>query len=1024
MKNNTNLKTFMAGLLMLIASLTWAQERPISGVVYSYEDSTPLPGVTVLKKGTSTGTTTDVDGKFTIQASPDDVLKFSFVGYTAEEVNVGDQNFIELHMNYDLQQLQEVVVTGYQTIKKSDLTGAVSVADVESIQQESNVNVLNSMQGRVPGLQVKSDGTPGGGNTAVYIRGFSTINNNGPLYVIDGVPTQGGINTLNPADIESIQVLKDAASASIYGSRASNGVVVITTKQGTKEDLQLSFDSYAGVQMLRNRINVLNAHEWGEIYWQAKRNAGEIPTHPQYGNGENPIMPSWIDADQTIPAANTDWVDEAFNPSLMQYYNLGISNNTEQSNVYFSLSYMDQDGIMEYTQFDRISGRLNTTFNLMDRLTIGENLMITQSNQVNMDDPAFTHQIIFQHPLIPINTVDGGWGGPTDGLGDKRNPIAALYQNKDNGAKTNRLFGNVFAELELLNGLSIKSNFGIDYNSYFRKRFEPRWQEGTRSVNVNYLNVAQSSSTTTVWTNTMNYTLEKELHSLNAIAGVEAIESRFEDLGGRVNGFLVEDQDYQYVNAATADQVKTIFNGGNDYALLSYFAKADYTFMDRYLLSATVRRDGSSRLGANDRTGIFPAVSAGWRISEESFMPENNILSDLKLRAGYGLTGNQEIGNYAGYTVYLLDLENSRYDFAGNNSNPVAGYKLATHGNPDVRWEIAEQLNIGLDASLWQGRLDLTADYFIKKTEDMLVNPPLLGVAGEGAAPFINGGSMENKGLEMLINYKSNPSSEFTYNIGVNFAAINNKVIEIGAGSDFYQGAMANRIVPGQPVSIFYGYVADGLFKSISEIENHADQEGITADEASLGRIRYKDLNKDGVINDEDRTFIGNPHPDFTYGLNLAAQYRNFDFSVFFEGVQGRDIYNVFRQMTDFTYWNFNYGDRVLDAWTPENPDSNIPAVATSNTNNEYRSSSYFVEDGSYLKMKSIVLGYTIPTQLSQRLSISNIRVYLQAQNLFTLTNYGGMDWEVGARDAFSLGVDNQFYPHTRNLTLGLNVTF
>ena len=1015
-----NLKILLIIMACAIPSLLSGQHS-ITGTVTDETTKERLPGVNVVIKGTAKGTITDVNGNFSIEADQNATLVLSFLGFAPQEVNVGKQSHINVALSPDMQTLEEVVVTGYQIIKKKDLTGAVSVADVEEMNKESVPSFATALQGRVSGLQVQSDGTPGGGNTNIYLRGFSSTGENRPLLVIDGVPTLDGINSINPNDIESLQVLKDAASASIYGSRANNGVIVITTKQGKGGKLQLGFDTFFSVQQLRNRLEVLNGYEWGQVYWQAKRNAGEIPSHPQYGSGPEPIMPSFINSAKTIPAASTDWVDESFDPALMQYYNVNVSNSTDKSSVYFGLAYTDQKGIMKYTGFDRINARLNTSFNVSDKLKIGQNLMISRTSQVSMDDPAFTHQIIFQHPLIPVYDINGNFGGPTEGLGDKRNPIAALYQNRNNVGKSMRLFGNVFAELALTKGLSFRSNLGLDYSTFNEKTFSPKWTEGSRSVDQNNLLVTYSNNVVTTWTNTFNYQLNTDLHSISAIAGMETNVGVFEDLGARRTSFLLENSDYTYLNGGTGTQ--TNFNGGNDWALYSYFAKADYAFNDRYLISGTIRRDASSRLGRDNRSGFFPAGSIGWRLSEESFLQNISAITELKLRAGYGLTGNQAIGNYAGYTIYIQDLENSRYDFSGSNMSPTAGYKIYSIGNPNVRWETAKQLNIGADIALLENKLEATVEYFNKRNEDILVNPPLMSVEGEGIAPYINAGIIENKGFELDLSYRGKIGNDFTFKAALNLATYRNKVISLGEGSDYFTGPHANRIVPGQPVSIFYGYVADGLFKTVEEIASHAEQ-GLPATERGLGRIRYKDLNDDGVINDQDRTYIGNPNPDFIYGVSLEAGYKNFDLSLLVDGVQGRDIYNVFRQMTDFTFWNFNYGTRTLDAWSPENPNSNIPAVSTTNINNEYRTSSYFVEDGSYLRLKTISLGYTIPSAVADKFGIGHARIYFQGQNLFTVTNYLGMDHEVGARGPFDLGIDNQFYPHTKNYTLGLNVTF
>ncbi|MDE5418100.1 TonB-dependent receptor [Labilibaculum sp. DW002] len=1018
-------KKSMAALLIFLAVSVplnaLAQTINVNGKVTMLNSDEGIPGVSVVEKGSTNGTVTDINGQYVLEVSTKGIIQFSFVGFKTQEIPVNGLSTVNVVMEEDSQQLDQVVVTGYQSKRKADLTGAVAIIDMKEAVGESNASVLGSIQGRVAGVSISSDGSPGGDNTSVSIRGFSTINDNSPLYVIDGVPTETGLNSLNPGDIESIQVLKDAASASIYGSRASNGVIVITTKQGKKGKLDINFDSYVGVQTLRDRLDVLNAKEWGEVYWAAQGKAGQTPSHPQYGNGAEPVMPSFIDEDNLIPAGNTDWVDEVFDPALMQYYNLSLNSKTEKTSVFWGTSYLNQDGIMMDTGYKRITSRLNTMFKPAEWLTLGENMMISYSTQVEPTVGDFTHTVLFQHPLIPIYDVNGNYAGPTSGLGDKSNPVRVLNDNKDNKRKKYRIFGNAFAEAEIISGLKFKTSFGIDYINNKYKNFEPKWSEGTRSVDVNYLTEDYAEETSWTWTNTLTYNKKFGIHAFSGLLGYEAIHFEKENLWGRTSDFLIESSDFRYLNAGTGES--TSGGIGDESSLLSYFGKLDYVLDNKYLASFTLRRDGSSRLGADNRTGYFPAFSFGWRLSEESFLSELEEISNLKLRFGYGKTGNQKIATTAAYTTYAPNVESSNYNLSGDNSTPSAGYSISSIGNSNVRWETTKQTNIGIDLGLLNNRIDIVADYFIKETSGMLINPPMMSVSGEGNAPWINSGKMENSGIEMNLNYHSDNSKELTYDIGLNFSALKNKVTKLTEGNDFYDLGVG-RIVKGKPVSVFYGYVADGLFRSIEEINSHATQDGLSANDEGLGRIRYKDLNNDGVVNDQDRTYIGDPHPDFTFGVNMNVQYKNFDFSAFIEGVSGRDIYNVHKQMTDFTYWNFNHGTNVLNAWTPENSNSNIPAVTTSNINNEFRTSTYFVEDGSYIKLKSIVLGYTLPNFMAKKIGASKVRFYLQGQNLLTLTDYTGMDYEVGASSATSLGIDSQLYPHTKNFMLGVNVNF
>ncbi|WP_077922939.1 TonB-dependent receptor [Spirosoma sp. 209] len=1003
-------------LLLVLLSLShalWAQVR-VSGTVTGRTDGKPIPGVTILEVGTNNGTTTDINGGFALTSPPNATLRFSFVGMKPYDLNVkGLTSPVSVSLEEDPAQLSEVVVTGYKEERRRDLTGAVAVVNLKQTLQESNANILSSLQGRVPGVVIQSDGTPGGSGTAIRIRGFSTIGANGPLFVIDGVPTTYS-GALNPNDIESIQVLKDAAAASIYGSRASNGVIVVTTKRASSPEPKITFDTFYGVQTLRNRIEMLNANEWGQVYWQAQRNSGLTPSHPQYGNGAQPVIPPFIDAENTIPASNTDWLGAVFKPSQIQSYNLGLSMGGTKGKLYTGLNYVRDNGIQQYTNYNRLTLRLNSDYTVKNRLTIGENLQVARFGEVKAN---VTHDAIFQHPLIPLYDNAGNFGGPTDGLGDKLNPLGILSRNRDNQSRNWRILGNVYAQLNLMKGLNLRTSYGVDYNNGYARNFEPRFKEGRFNIVENFLTTAYSEGLVGTWSNTLNFQKTVgEAHNIGFLAGVEAIQSQSESFSARRKNFLVQDYDYAYLGAGT--DLQAADGGGSRYSLLSQFGKLDYSYREKYLFSATIRRDGSSRFGANNKYGVFPAFSAGWRISDESFLKDNRYVSDLKLRASWGRTGNQEIGDFTTLNFYRTSGEFGNYDLGGGNTSAVPGYYTVQIGNNNLRWESNTQTNIGLDASLFNGKLSLTADYFDKRTDGMLINPTLLAVYGQGAPPFINAGQMRNRGFEALVTYRGNVR-DFSYSVDLNASTYRNQVLSLGEGNEFFLGAEANRIVPGQPLSVFYGWVADGLFRSQADVDAHATQPG-----KAPGRIRYKDLNGDGTINDQDRTYIGNPHPKLLAGMNLSAQYKGFDVSVFASGTFGNDVYNTFRKLTDFAYFPFNFGRQTLNAWTPENPGASVPAVNINNPNDELRASSYFVENGSFVNLKSLVLGYTLPAPVTKRLNIDRLRLYVQGQNLFIITNYQGMDPEVGARGPLDLGVDTQLYPHSRAINFGLNLAF
>jgi TonB-dependent starch-binding outer membrane protein SusC len=1002
--------------LLILASTGYAQgqERRITGYVFNQATNQPLGGVTI--QGQTGSTTSDDKGNFSLSASSGEVLHLSFVGMAPATLKItGSKVSYQIGMQEASNPLNEVVVTGYKTEKKKDLTGAVSVVNLKQTLAESNPNILTSLQGRVPGLEVESDGTPGGNGTSVKIRGFSTLNDNGPLYVIDGVPTTY-IGALNPQDIESIQVLKDAASASIYGSRANNGVIVITTRKGKSSTAKVTFDAFYGVQTLANRIHMLNAQQWGQVYWQAEQNSGITPQHSQYGSGAQPVIPAYLSGPGPgEKAANTDWIGAIFHPASIQNYNLGVSQATAKSNYYLGVSYDRNDGIMRYTNYERFSSRLNSSFNIKNAVTVGENVFVANFSEVKSNSGIMTDAIL-QHPLIPLYDTAGNFGGPKDGLGDKLNPLGELYRNRNNATHNWRIFGNVYAEANILKNLTAKTSFAVDYNSTNYRNFTPRFTEGRFNITDNFLTTGNSDGLSWTWSNTVNYRKTFGPHTIEVLAGVEAIKNTSSYFSATAQDLLLDAYNYAYLSNGTV----TGANGGaTGNQLFSQFGKINYNYQDKYLLAGTLRRDGSSRFGTSNQYGVFPALSGGWRISQEKFFQGLSFINDLKLRASWGKTGNQEIPDFGTLNFYKTSPEFANYDLAGANTSAEQAFYVTQIGNPNLRWEENTQTDIGLDATALSNRVTLSADWYNRNTNGILINPVLLAVYGGGAAPFINAGQIQNRGIELALGYNSRPTSPFHYTADFNIAFNQNKVLSLGEGNQFFLGAAANRIVPGQPVSVFYGYVVQGIYKSQADVDKSANQPG-----KGLGRLQYKDLNGDGVIDDKDRTYVGNPNPKFTYGLNLSADYKGFDGAVFITGVYGNKIYNAIRAQTDFAYFPFNFSTRVLDAWSPSNPNSTIPAVNVNNTNDELRPSTYFVEDGSYLKIKSIQIGYTLPHAAMRRLGIDRFRVYVQGQNLFTFTKYTGMDPEVSAGGPLSEGVDAQFYPHAKSINFGVNVSF
>jgi len=1014
-----------------------AQVKEIKGTVVSADDGLPLPGATIVVSGTNKSTSTDYDGIFTFSdIEPNATIVVSFVGYLPRTISINGQKEVKITLQVVDNKLNEVVVTGYSKQKKADITGAVSVVNVKDLMKQPEPNPIKALQGRIAGVKVSSDGSPSGANTKVVIRGVGTLNNTDPLYVIDGMPTKSGMHELNPNDIESIQVLKDASSASIYGSRASNGVIIITTKKGKEGKMRINFNTYTSISDYSRRLSVLNANQFGQALWQANVNDGIDPNSnnlryqfdwsvvnnkPQLNKV---LVPEYLDAEQTMKSSNTDWYDEISQSGIASSYDLAVSNGSDKGNYLFSLGYYGNEGIVKTTDFNRISARMNSSYKYFDgKLVIGENFTFNRTNEVT--DPGVLDPALRALPIIPVHTVDGkGWGGPVGGMNDRQNPVRLLEYNKDNKYNYLRLFGNAYADLEVIKNLHIKTSFGMDYGSYNKRSLQRSYQSGYLKNDETSVTIDQSVSDKWTWTNTALYTLKAGKSNLNLMAGTEMYKDVFDNTTLRKNDFLIETPDYMYPDAGTGES----FTSGTStlYSLQSFFGKADYEFDNRYLLSATIRRDGSSRFGKNNQYGTFPAVSAGWRISNEEFIKNNApVFSDLKLRAGWGQTGNQEISNTAVYSLYLASYAGgsptwatsfgTAYDIAGNGNGLLPSGFIATQtGNDDLKWETTTQTNVGLDFGLFQQKLSGSVDYYIKKTDDILVLPPYLGVIGEGGNRWVNGASMENKGWEVSLGYSDVTSFGLKYDISANFSANKNKITHLPEEvKNNYGGNGVDDNILGRPINSMYGYVTDGLYKSQDEVDNSAVQEG-----KGLGRIRYKDLNGDGTITDKDRTWIGNPNPGLLYGFNLGLNYKGFDFTTFWEGATNVDVINNSKYQTDF--WSVddvgsNKGTRLLNAWSLDNPNSTIPALTTVDRNAESRFSTYYVENGNYLKLRVLQFGYNFPKDLLNKLSLDTFRMYISGQNLLIIDakSFTGVDPE-------NAGFG---YPQPTTFTVGLNLT-
>lgn len=1024
-------------LFSLLCGCLQAQTIQVKGVVTSATDGFGVIGASVVETANpSNGTITNIDGEFILSVAKDAQITISYIGFKSQTLPAAAQ--MNVVLKEDSEMLQEVVVTGYTTQRKADLTGSISVVSMDEIAKQNENNPMKALQGRVPGMNISADGNPSGSAT-IRIRGIGTLNNNDPLYIIDGIPTKGGMHELNGNDIESIQVLKDAASASIYGSRAANGVIIITTKKGKEGQLKINFDASVSASMYTKKMDVLNAEEYGRAMWQAYVNEGQDPNTNGLGyrydwgydaNGYPTLnsvkMNKFLDSSNTTPAADTDWFDETTRTGIIQQYNVSMSNGSEKGSSFFSLGYYKNLGIIETTDFERISARMNTDYNLIDKLlTVGEHFTVNRTSEVSAPG-GFLQNVLQANPSLPIYTINGDYAGPVGGYPDRENPIARLQRNADNRYTYWRMFGDAFVNLNPFKGFNLRSTFGIDYSQKQQRIFTYPVTEGNVANDKNAVEAKQEHWTKWMWNAIATYNFEVGKHRGDVMVGMELNREEDNYFSGYKEGFTILNTDFMWPDAGVGTAQS--YGSGSGYSLVSFFGKANYTYNEKYLLSLTLRRDGSSRFGKDNRYATFPSVSLGWRINQENFMQGIDWLDDLKLRASWGQTGNQEISNTARYTIYVPNYGvnesggqsyGTSYDIVGNNGGSIlqSGFKRNQIGNDGIKWETTTQTNVGVDFSVFDQSLYGSLDWYYKKTTDILLSMAGIAAMGEGSSQWINAGEMENRGVEFNLGYRKTTSYGLKYDLNANISAYRNKITALPAtvAANGTFGGNGVESVIGHPNGAQVGYVADGIFRTQEEIDNHATQEG-----AGLGRIRWRDLDNNGIINEKDQQWIYNPTPDFSYGLNIYLEYKNFDLTMFWQGVQGADIISDLKKETDL--WSglnigfLNKGSRVLDAWTPQNPSSNIPALSRSDANNEKRVSTYFVENGSFLKLRNVQLGYNVPKSFAGKMKMERLRFYLSAQNLLTIhsKNFTGLDPEN----------PNYGYPIPLNITLGVNVGF
>ena len=1038
-----NSKSVILAFLWMLCFTAFAQAQvTATGVVVDAATGEPIIGASVLEEGTSNGTITDFDGNFSLSVGKDAMVVISYVGYKTQQLF--PKANMQVSLAEDSEVLEEVVVTGYTTQRKADLTGAVSAISAKDLEKQQENNPMKALQGKVPGLNISADGNPSG-SAGVQIRGVGSLNSsNAPLYIIDGVPTTSGMHELNPNDIESIQVLKDAASASIYGSRAANGVIIITTKRGAEGKIRVDLDASVAVQSYVNRIKVLNSEQYGRALWQAYINDGQQDPNfnPYYrydwgynAQGQpvlnNIMLNKYIDDAGTIPASNTDWFSEVTRPGVIQNYNVAVSNGNQKGGSFFSLGYYKNEGIIKTTDFDRFSARINSDYKILkDYVTIGENFTLNRTSEVAAPG-SYIQSALQYNPLLPVYKADGetlAQAPSASFFPQRENPLSILERNKDNRYVYWRIFGNAFININPYKGLNIRTTAGIDYAQKKQRFFTYPIPEGIMANDKNAMEYKQEHWLKWMWNAIITYNLEIGKHRADFLLGTE-LNREISDWGSAYKeDFIILNPMYMWPSAGTGKAQS--YGGAGSYSLISFFGKANYSYDNRYLISFTARYDGSSRFGKHNRFAFFPSVSAGWRISQEQFMRNaSSWLDDLKIRASWGQTGNQDISATARYTIYESNYgvtENggqsygTSYDITGSNGGSIlpSGFRRIQIGNDDIKWETTTQTNVGLDFSFFKQTFYGTFDWYYKQTRDILVEMVGIGAMGEGGTQWVNAGAVDNMGIELQLGYRNQTKGGFKYDISANLSHYKNTVIDMPetvAASGRFGGNGVESVV-GHAIGSQVGYIADGLFKSQDDIDNHAIQEG-----AGLGRIRYRDINEDGVVNEEDQTWIYSPIPAVAFGANFYFEYKGFDLTVFFQGVGGAQVITKdYKEQTDFlsaiNVPFLNKGTRVLDAWSPSNPNSDIPALSNSDNNNEDRVSTYFVEDGSFLKLRNIQLGYNLPKKACDKMLMQNWRWFVSAQNVFTIhsAKFTGVDPE---NPTFG-------YPIPLTVTLGTKVTF
>jgi TonB-linked SusC/RagA family outer membrane protein len=1013
-----NFKVINRHIILSTLQSTQPAKSKVSGKVTDSSGG-PIPGVSVAVKGSSQGTITNGDGVYTLaNLQPNSVLVFSFVGMKSQEVVYKDQANIDVALKEESIGIDEVVAIGYGTQKKADITGAVAVVQPDKLQG-INQTLSHALQGQLSGVTViQNSGEPGGG-VQIRVRGTGSINDNSPLYIVDGII--GSISGLNPSDIESINVLKDAASAAIYGSRGANGVVIVTTKKGKRDQkTSFSYNTSQGVQVAWKMPKSLSAEERNTIHMEALTNDGTAETESiwdYYKNADNAIT-------------RTNWFKEVFRPGYTSMHDLSIQGGSQKSNYLFSFGYLDDNGIIKVSNYKRYNIRFNSQHEFVKNLTFGENFSVMLSNTQSIDQGGYDGVLVgalfnMRNTPVWLDKENKIYGLPK---GDFPNPVASL-DSKDFNTKGINMQGNAYLEYKFLNAFTLKTDFGYILGDGKEKKFVAAATNGGRGLDKSTLGEYYTSSNTWFWNNTLSFDKTLDKHHVAALAGMSKEYGISEwTRTGTAQGFSVTDSDLRYFNNASSFPSHDT-GSADDYSMLSYFGRLSYEFNNKYLFAANLRADGSSKFPENKRWGVFPSFSGGWRISNESFFGGlQNTINDMKIRASWGQLGNDKITNYQYYST-LTTVGSPTLD-----GDIYSAYAQNGMANTNIKWEVTTQTDIGVDLKFLNNRINMSIDYFDKETSDILVQVPLVSSLGVGIAPYRNAGEVSNKGFDLDISYR-NMQGAFKYEIGANLSHVKNelKTLGIAGRTEMFSGNYKNynvgRIAEGEPIGHFYVLNDLGLFQSQAEIDSYVNPTTGKKIQpyAQPGDIKFEDRNGDGVIGADDRFNAGNSFPKLNYSLNFNAEYKGFDFSMHWVGSEGNKIFNGLTLGEKLMVGtDYNNGTEILNRWRSGHTDTNIPRVSVKDKNNNASYSTLYIEDGSFLRLKYVTVGYTFDNKLFNS-KISKLRLYLTCQNLLTFTKYTGFDPEVGSDGSFGnniYGIDRGIYPQAKSFVLGLNLDF